>query len=432
MPRLAKALPELTFDDLSTVLVEEWPEDEQLELKQALPTAEGVQADRWVTHGDGLGDPAKKGIFKEVVAFANSYGGDLILGIEESDDPPKRAARRMPIPKCHDLAERLAITARNVIDPQIPRLEFRGIPINDTGEGYVVIRVPKSRAAPHRLTLTKECYRRRGGSSEAMTMREIQDLTFTVARGVDAVNGRLAGMRKDFQQWIAEGATHGWRMMSLRVNGAPSSSDLFVERVHQVAELVPPSDRFQVALGSSVQKYELNSLLSQSHNWRPVLRGTRAMDGDPGRSTLRSLLQLDCDGAVSYFLNTYDKIEEPQQQPLGRREYLLNPGWLFGLVLNALKAADRFRAYASAHAVEYAFEIEIVPDIALPVHRMTNGSGWHETAGVLPPRPLVLPRYAVGSLEDRDALLNLIWRDFWNSVGVDTKPGEFQLHRETN
>ncbi len=97
MPNLKKALAALTSDDVTQVLVEEWPEDEQLEFKRELPTS-GDGPDRWVTHGDRVGEPAQRGVFKEVVAFANSYGGDLIIGITESEDNPKRAVSPSPVP----------------------------------------------------------------------------------------------------------------------------------------------------------------------------------------------------------------------------------------------------------------------------------------------------------------------------------------------
>jgi predicted HTH transcriptional regulator len=129
MPGLPKSLSQLTADDISNIVTQQLPEDELLEFKRALPAAEGVEADRWVTRGDHVGETAQRGVFKEVVAFANTYGGDLVLGIEDSkDNPPPRAIGLTPIPRCLDLVERLAMAARNVIEPQIPRLEFRGIP----------------------------------------------------------------------------------------------------------------------------------------------------------------------------------------------------------------------------------------------------------------------------------------------------------------
>lgn len=420
MPALKKALAEVTPEDLTEVLLLEWPEDEQLEFKRALPAAEGAQADRWVTHGDGIGDAAKRGLFKEVVAFANSYGGDLILGIEESDDNPKRASKRSPVAKCQDLAERLAMAARSLIDPQIPRLEVRGIPVDEMGNGYVVIRVPRSRMAPHRLTLTKECYRRRRDSTEAMTMREIQDLTFAVARGLDAVDRRLVELRTAFRAWAAfDQMPSGKKRFAMRVTGIPASSDLYIERVHNVAEIQPKQRAYHAKLGTD-QEYELNPVCNV-YNWRPVLRGTQATEGDLGERR-RHLQLLSCDGTVVY--QSCFEAERSEGREGHRPEFLLYPGWLFGLLLNALDAADRIRSFSAANRVEYVFELEIATTAPLPVMRM--GTQWFDAAGTIATGEHSLPRYPVGDAETRHEMLNTAWRDFWNSIGVE--PGEHKLN----
>jgi predicted HTH transcriptional regulator len=41
----------------------------------------------------GIGRVARDDIAKEIVAFANAYGGVIIIGIDETDDHPKRAAQ---------------------------------------------------------------------------------------------------------------------------------------------------------------------------------------------------------------------------------------------------------------------------------------------------------------------------------------------------
>jgi hypothetical protein len=148
----------------------------------------------------------------------------------------------------------------------------------------------------------------------------------------------------------------------------------------------------------------------------------QAREGAEPGSDRRRVIQLDCDGTVTYFWSNLFPVAPASP----RQGYLMYPGWLFGLVLNAFSAADRFRAYSSAHAVEYVFEIEVIPDIELPVMSISH---WEplETAGSLPPTCLLLPKYAVGGMSDRSAVLNLVWRDFWNAVGIETKPGEFQL-----
>ena len=58
-------------------------------------------------------------MFREIVAVANAQGGTLILGIDETDEKPPRAAALSPISRVHDLASRLADAARACIDPSL-------------------------------------------------------------------------------------------------------------------------------------------------------------------------------------------------------------------------------------------------------------------------------------------------------------------------
>jgi hypothetical protein len=68
-------------------------------------------------------------IAKEIVALSNAYGGVIIVGIEETDDNPRRSKQiHSPmIPRVTDCAEQLAQSLRGIIDPPLPMLEARGI-----------------------------------------------------------------------------------------------------------------------------------------------------------------------------------------------------------------------------------------------------------------------------------------------------------------
>ena len=61
-----------------------------------------------------------------------------------------------------------------------------------------VFHVPRSRMAPHRHTANKECYVRRADRTEKMTMREIQELTLQVERGLAAIERRFEERRELF------------------------------------------------------------------------------------------------------------------------------------------------------------------------------------------------------------------------------------------
>jgi len=195
MPDLfTKPIEEITDVDVSGLLG--WPESLTVEFKEALSGKDG-RPDSWTRDSNDVEPYARNKLFKEVVAFANTSGGHLILGVAETKAAPPMANLTTPVPRCVDLAERLARAAQ-AIDPPIPLLLVQGVP-TDGGAGVVVFRVPVSRAAPHRA-LDKECYARRGTSSVPISMREIQDMTLAAGRREERTDARFALAVRQFAE----------------------------------------------------------------------------------------------------------------------------------------------------------------------------------------------------------------------------------------
>ncbi len=195
---LSQPADQICVSDLQELIESEVPESDQIEFKQTLPTRDGSD-DRWLTHGDRIGDKARNEILQEAVAFANAYGGALLLGIGESESRPPVAAEISPIPRCADLAERLKLVFRDCVEPQIPLIEI--FAVSTAGDcGVVVIRTGRSRMAPHRVTPTRKCPIRRSDRCEEMTMREIQDLTLNTSRGLERLGQRLSVRSESFKR----------------------------------------------------------------------------------------------------------------------------------------------------------------------------------------------------------------------------------------
>ena len=190
----SKLVDDLTAEDVATL--NDQPEGQIFDIKQDLKSPKGEAPDPWHSEPQpgrsrkGPSDYAKEGLFAGLVAFANSEGGWLVLGLNETEDKPPRVAGPNPLPDCHALAARLERATPDWIDPPVPSLRCRGIKIGDTaGKGVIVCRVPRSPLAPHRLRKsrrTQEAYKRVGDESKPMSMREIQDLTLDRARGSDS------------------------------------------------------------------------------------------------------------------------------------------------------------------------------------------------------------------------------------------------------
>ena len=171
---LSKPVDQIEIHAIALLIESRVPEGEQIEFKEALP-AKSRTPDPWMNDQKKIGDYAKKKVLEETVAFANAHGGALLLGIEESESNPPVATKIKPIPRCHDLAESLKLVFRDCVEPQLPQIDIIGVEKAD-GAGVVVLRVGRSRRAPHRITTTLACPVRRSDRCEKMTMREIQDM----------------------------------------------------------------------------------------------------------------------------------------------------------------------------------------------------------------------------------------------------------------
>ena len=215
---LTKPVHEITIDDIRALVELEVPEGERIEFKKEL-SGDGGRPDSWM-EGGKVGTPAKHRILKEAVAFANAYGGVLVIGIDEdrSGEDSAVASEITPVPRCRALAKSLELVFRDCVEPQLVRIEIAGVPIEEDGAGVVIIRVGKSRLAPHRVTKTLICPVRHGDRSEEMAMRQIQDMTLNVSRGLEGLEKRLAERCKNFSREFSRPSFE--RRLGFRVTGA--------------------------------------------------------------------------------------------------------------------------------------------------------------------------------------------------------------------
>jgi hypothetical protein len=173
----SKPLADFIWSDIELIASSSIEEDQRLEFKRCLPTRDG-NPDRWQQGAKKIGDYARDALAKEIVAFANAYGGLLIVGIDEADERPARSnGIGELIRACQEIAEPLEQAIRSRLDPPLTSLEVRAISSpNDKGNGVIIVRVGPSNQSPHGVGRPPECYVRRGASSEPLGMRELQNM----------------------------------------------------------------------------------------------------------------------------------------------------------------------------------------------------------------------------------------------------------------
>ena len=394
-----KPLEVLTAEDAATIIG--WPESLTVEFKETLPARDG-RADAWLSGGN-FEQYARDKLFKEVVAFANTSGGHLVLGAAETKDAPPAAAALAPLPRCVELGERLARAAQ-AIDPPIPLLLVRGIPIQDDA-GIVVFRVPASRAAPHRSP-DKDCYARRGTESVPMNMREIQDMTLAAGRREEFTDVRFARAARQFAEWFVTPLDGQSRAAGFRITAVPVGARFDLRRLYGRDRLVSLRQRYQVTVNGA--RLEANAVRLPERS-RPIVRGVRRTYDEEGAPIY---LDLYSDGVVDLGFRVAPRTDEQ----------VLFLGWMIAYSINVLCAADALRNAAGMPDCEYGFEMEVR---SRPADSPINLVGWgqrfsgDDTIGeALRRLPLLLPRLSFGPIEELDQVVSLIANDLCDAAAT--------------
>lgn len=264
-----KPLENWKRDDVASVIGS--AESDTVEFKQDLAVesqlAKQGRQDAWHSGGK-LGKEAKKDIAKEIVAFANSGGGHLLLGISEyRDDEQSLADEIFPIPRVVKLASQFQDSLADAIEPKLLTLKVRGIE-TDGDKGVVVFSVRPSISAPHRSTFDWKCYSRRWDRSEAMTMHEIQELTRSRDRQEERIRSYLSEACGPQANLVGEPKAEDW---PVRISLAATLFEMsdcpdFEERLRSCQE------RWRLGSGSESLPSEISFSYPQA---RPILGGLR-------------------------------------------------------------------------------------------------------------------------------------------------------------
>jgi len=143
---------------------------------------------------------------KEIVAFANSYGGLLIVGIEESKDKPRFAKGfGVLVHKCKEFAERFQ-RALSIIDPPLNNIEIKALAKPDAanGEGVLLVRVGNSTMGPHGFGSPPKAYIRRGEDASPMTMRELHNYFWEARTTRERIVKIQEERREEFRKFIVK------------------------------------------------------------------------------------------------------------------------------------------------------------------------------------------------------------------------------------
>ena len=437
---LTKPADQLGINDLQALIDSSVQEDERIEFKRGL-SAEKGQVDPWY-NGGKLGRKAKIEILEESVAFANAFGGVFILGIDEqeSENGPGVANKILPIPRCADLANRLELVFRDCIEPHIPGIEIIPI-IKRDDAGAVVIRVGRSRLAPHRVTLSLVCPIRRSDRCEKMTMREIQDLVLNLARGTEKLDTLLTERSERFKEEFRDFSDWDQDAIGIRATAVPLGDEIWFDPSHEALRDELAWHSVIASSGDDCSELSGGSIkIPSTNDWRPILRGAR-MEGNEyhyrsvnDHSLIKKLYrEIHCNGLVELGLTSFrskDLFFKPYEEG-----GILPAGWLITIFANLLVWIDRLRNHAGTPVAEYALELETriygnpLPRLAVlrKIADFRSQRGYDQYIAEVGNYSVLFdtsiastrfPRYSLGSSDEIIRILNSFELDLWNNVGL--------------
>jgi hypothetical protein len=113
---------------------------------------DGARESRYIDYKQqsyGNDDRAKEEFRADISSFANTDGGDIVIGMATKGDAPTAICPlALDVPR---EKERLEQMARSGLEPQLPLVDVRTVPV--AGGDVLIIRVERSYVQPHRVTL---------------------------------------------------------------------------------------------------------------------------------------------------------------------------------------------------------------------------------------------------------------------------------------
>jgi hypothetical protein len=263
---IGRDLTLIDWDDIQALIASGRREDDLLELKQSFKGSDDLAA-----LNDRQRDQAIDSVAKEAVAFLNTRGGDIVLGVEEGANGEAVAIPGVARPA--ESAERLSRALAAVIEPAQTNIAWHAVadPADNT-RGVIVFRVRPSLRAPHRSKRARECFARRGTESVPMAMDEIQDLTLYRSAMRQERETLLSRQFADFAEGMVEHITLPPRIFQIRLVALP-----FVEQEIEVDALLPSLMVEGSPFFYSSGKESSNNVAFRSieSSWRPILRGKK-------------------------------------------------------------------------------------------------------------------------------------------------------------
>ena len=260
-------------------------------------------------------------------------------------------------------------------------------------------------------------------------MREIQDMTLNVSRGLERLEKRLSERSERFQREFDSLKTPK-DAFGIRLTASPVGEEIRLDRVFWRGGLAKEFQKPRISVLRRLEIAGETALSGPEHihklspsNWQPRLRAARSEAANRYADSLflNSYHELHCDGLIELgfvsvrSFSTSDPVLGEIAQSCDLRNDL-------PIVMFADLAiwADHVRKQALTPAAEYVLEVEIrIFGGIIQVEPNPYILVSYQPTGTLQPNSITFPRYSLIDPDEIPTLMALFERDFWNYMAKD-------------
>ena len=245
---IPKRFEDVEFSDLEALLDNQVAEGKMIEYKKEL-----------VTNASSDKDPFLAG----VSAFANTVGGDFIIGIEAKDGIPINLSGANFTNADAEILK-LEQILQSGLEPRLPSVNVKDIQ-SPKGENFILVRVNKSWIAPHKVKANEKFYGRNSKGKYPLDVSELRTAFMLSEQITDRIrNFRLERVRKIKQQdelpvELADGAKLILHLVPL--SAFISSFEINLQELEE-----NPNNLLKLSISSANRFINLDGIVSYSRN----------------------------------------------------------------------------------------------------------------------------------------------------------------------
>lgn len=409
-------LSTICWADIEGLIAVGREEDDAIEFKRSFKGS-----DDYLALGDRLKEQALDAIAREAIAFLNTRGGDIVIGLRDAGGAHPRAEAITPIKNPQETADRLARGLSAVIEPAQTNLSVRALSSpDDPKTGIVIVRARASLRAPHRSKRTLEAFARRGSESVPMAMDEIQDLTLYRTRIRTEQLDLLDRQFIDFRQGRSGQHVFPSPVFQIMATVLPfAEQDLEIEDTVLAAfNRRPPS---VVRADGTVEHLDV-AFRGLTGRWRPMLRGKKREDLYSHETRSGEEIQFSSKRVNQNGMLTFEYAVARHGEGGEARIYL---GWLIGFLA---QVTDDLAELAKIRPATLPATLRLAVRADGIVYLISGARYW-ETANQLPSGFVAVPDFSISTLEDLNSFFEYAQLDLLSLCELDG-PAPYSLNQQ--